>query len=127
MVIPARYDTKPYSFGFRRDSSLLRLFNHYLKQLRERGATKKILDDYEPREQVGRGGTVCALGQDPRCYVLVSLIKVCPDYSGKPLGFANCFTAFLVLILGLATAAALICLEKSLDVSLRPPGFSCSW
>ena len=37
--------------------------------------------------------------------------QVCPDYSGKPLGFGACFTAFLVLIFGAGVALILFCVE----------------
>ena len=36
-VIPAKYDFKPYAYGFQKDSPYLGLFNHYLKELREKG------------------------------------------------------------------------------------------
>ena len=74
IVIPAKYDFKPYAYGFQKDSPYLGLFNHYLKEMREKGALKKILNKWES------GG------------------QVCPDMSGKPLGFASSFTAFLVLL-----------------------------
>ena len=38
--------------------------------------------------------------------------QVCPDMSGMPIEFANCFTAFLCLIGGLALALALLFLEN---------------
>ena len=48
------------------------------------------------------------------------LSQVCPDYSGKPLGFDNCFTAFVVLIAGLVLGSILLFVEKSLIVSEIP-------
>ena len=47
--------------------------------MREKGSLKEILEKYEPPPQI------------------------CPDASGLPLGFESCFTAFLVLIMGLLT------------------------
>ncbi len=63
------------------------LFNRYLKQMGESGALKQILKQYES------GG------------------QVCPDMSGQPLGFSSCFTAFVVLLCGLAIGLALMVLE----------------
>ena len=44
--------------------------------MKERGTTKQILEKYAADKQV------------------------CPDYSGEPIGFGQCFTAFLLLIAG---------------------------
>ena len=49
---------------------------YQMNKMKERGTTKQILDKYEAEKQV------------------------CPDYSGKPLGFGQCFTAFIMLIGG---------------------------
>jgi len=64
-----------------------------LKQLRESGSIKKIVDSYDIEEQV------------------------CPDYSGQALGFASCFTAFLVFLFGLLCAAILFAAEHCLEVT----------
>ena len=45
--------------------------------MKERGTIGKILKKYEAEDQV------------------------CPDYSGKPLGFGQCFTAFIALLIGM--------------------------
>ncbi len=58
IAVPERHDTKPYAYGFQRDSPFLGPFNYYLKQLREKGATKKILDEYQVRPQVR---SVCSI------------------------------------------------------------------
>ncbi|XP_059085217.1 uncharacterized protein LOC131882167 [Tigriopus californicus] len=100
---PAKYDVKPYAYGFQKDSPYLGLFNHYLKQLRERGTTKKILEKYDSQPQV------------------------CPDYSGKPLGLNNCFTAFVCLILGLLVGLALLVIEKSAQMISDITGLSFNW
>jgi hypothetical protein len=42
IAIPAKYDFKPYAYGFQKDSPYLGLFNHYLKEMREKG--QKWLD-----------------------------------------------------------------------------------
>ena len=52
IAIPQKYDFKPYAYGFQKDSPLLGPFNFYLKQLREKGSTKQILEKYESRPQV---------------------------------------------------------------------------
>ena len=75
-MIPAKYDFKPYAYGLQKDSPYLGLINHFIKELREKGALIQILNKYETGTQV------------------------CPDESGKPLGFESCFTAFLALLSG---------------------------
>ena len=67
--------------------SFLGIFNHYLRELREKGALKQIANKYESGEQV------------------------CPDMSGQPLGFDSCFTAFLALIGGLMIGIIMMILE----------------
>ena len=62
IAIPAKYDYKPYAYGLQKDSPYLGLFNYYLKEMREKGALKQILNKFESGEQV------------------------CPDMSGQPLG-----------------------------------------
>lgn len=53
VAIPEKYDFKPYAYGFQKNSPFLGPFNYYLKQLREKGSIKKILEKYEARPQVG--------------------------------------------------------------------------
>lgn len=55
--------------------------------MREKGALHKIQQKYESKGQV------------------------CPDQSGKPLGFASCFTAFLALLFGLCIGLGLFFIE----------------
>ena len=76
IALPLKYDFKPYAYGFQKDSPYLPLFNHYIKGMQERGAILKILENY------------------------VSQPQVCPDYTGKPLGFDSCGAAFLVFLSG---------------------------
>ena len=87
IAIPAKYDFKPYAYGLQKDSPFLGIFNHYLRELREKGALKQIANKYESGEQV------------------------CPDMSGQPLGFDSCFTAFLAWIGGLMIGLILMILE----------------
>ena len=76
IAIPAKYNSKHVSYGYQKHSPYQGLFDHYIKEMREKGALKQILNKYETNTQV------------------------CPDGSGKPLGFESCFTAFLVLLTG---------------------------
>ena len=85
--IPSKYDFKPYAYGFQKDSPYLHLFNHYLKEMREKGTLKKILNKYQAAPQV------------------------CPDSSGLPLGFESVFTAFLLLVGGIILGLILFCIE----------------
>ena len=73
IVLPAKYDVKPYSFGFQKNSPYVGLFNFHLKKMRERGVIKETLKKITPPQ-------------------------VCPDLSGKPLGINNSFTAFILLL-----------------------------
>ena len=89
LAIPAKYDIKPYAYGFQKDSPYLGLFNHFLRELREKGNLQQILAKYDPPPQV------------------------CPDYSGKSLGFSSCFTAFIILTLGSGSALIILIIESS--------------
>ncbi len=91
-----KYDFKPYAWGFQKDSPLLGLFNFYLKEMREKGALKKILNKYEAQPQV------------------------CPDYSGQPLGMDNCFTAF-VMLLGAGVLSIILMGIESISIATGKP------
>ena len=88
MATPGKYDFKPYAYGFQKDSPFLPLFNYYLNEMKEKGSLKQIQVKYEPPPQV------------------------CPDYSGKSLGFGSVFAAFGVLCFGVGIAAILFGIEK---------------
>ncbi len=92
IAIPAKYDFKPYAYGFQKDSPYLPLFNYYLKEMREKGSLKQILEKYESPPQI------------------------CPDYSGKPLNFGAVFTAFSILIAGGTLAAILFAVETLTEI-----------
>jgi hypothetical protein len=62
--IPGKYDFKPYSFGFQKNSPYLGLFDFYLNQLKEKGTMQQIIQEY------------------------VAKTPECPDYSGNPLGMS---------------------------------------
>jgi hypothetical protein len=65
------------AYGFQKHSPYVQLFNHHIIDMRENGILNQILERYATPQQI------------------------CPDYSGKPLGFESCFTAFLVFLIGL--------------------------
>ena len=87
IAIPAKYNFKPYAFGFQKDSPFLPMFNFYLKEMREKGSLKKILDKYESPPQV------------------------CPDLNGEPLSFSAVFTAFGILCFGAILGIFIFALE----------------
>jgi hypothetical protein len=55
--------------------------------MQEKGVMKQILENYEGHEQF------------------------CPDLSGLPLGFNNCFTAFGVMFFGLGLSVCFVICE----------------
>ena len=63
------------------------IFNFYIREKIEKGNWNAIINRYEPKPQI------------------------CPDMSGKPIEFPNCFTAFLILIFGAISAFLLFGLE----------------
>ena len=62
----------------------MKLFNYYINRLRESGALEKIHKAYQPAPQV------------------------CPNLTGKALGFKNCISAFLVILVGFGFAIFLL-------------------
>jgi hypothetical protein len=88
VATPENYDFKPYAYGFQKDSPFLPLFDYYLNEMKEKGSLKQIQVKYEPPPQI------------------------CPDYSGKSLGFGSVFAAFGVLFLGVGIAMILFVIEK---------------
>ena len=93
IAIPEKYDFKPYAYGFQKNSPYLPLFNHYLKEMKEKGSLKQIQDKFAPPPQF------------------------CPDVTGQPLGFESCFTAFLILIGGLVIGLMLLAIELCSKIS----------
>ena len=67
IAIPQKYDFKPYGFGFQSNSPYIGPFNFFIKQMIEKGSMKNIVEKHQNKPQV------------------------CPDFSGKPMGFNNCF------------------------------------
>ena len=76
VATPGKYFTRPYAWPFPKFSPFLDIFNFYISELIEKGQWNAIVNKYQGNPQV------------------------CPDLSGKPIDFSNCFTAFLILISG---------------------------
>ena len=87
VVTEGKYFTRPYGWPFPKFSPFLDIFNFYIGEKIEKGNWNAITNRYAPRPQI------------------------CPDMSGKPIEFANCFTAFLILICGVIFAFLLFGLE----------------
>ena len=88
MATQGKYNYEPTAYGFQKDSPFLPLFNYYLNVIKEKGNVEQILRKYEPPPQI------------------------CPNYSGKSLGFSSVFAAFGVLFSGVGIALILFGLEK---------------
>ena len=87
VVTEGKYFTRPYGWPFPKFSPFLDIFNFYIGEKIEKGNWNAITNRYSPRPQI------------------------CPDMSGKPIEFPNCFTAFLILICGVILAFLLFGLE----------------
>ena len=98
IAIPGRYDYKPYAYAFQKDSPYLPIFNHYIKEMQEKGVMDQILEKYAPAPQI------------------------CPALTGVALGFESCFTAFLVLISGAVLGIILLIVELCAKTS----GLKCT-
>ena len=82
-----KYFKQPYGWPFPKFSPFLDIFNFYISEFIEKGSLDAITNKYAPKPQI------------------------CPDNSGKPIDFSNCFTAFLILISGTVLALLLFGLE----------------
>ena len=82
-----KYFKQPYGWPFPKFSPFLDIFNFYISEFIEKGSWDAITNKYAPKPQI------------------------CPDNSGKPIDFSNCFTAFLILISGTVLALLLFGLE----------------
>ena len=97
VAAPEKYDYKPNAYAFQKHSPYLYIFNHFMKEIKEKGVMDRIWKKYETGSQN------------------------CPDYSGKPLGISTCIGAFIVLIFGMILCGCLFVLEK---LSKRCLGFT---
>ena len=72
------------------------MFNFYVTQLRETGALERIFKKWEP------------------------LPPTCEDKTGKPLGFKNCLTCFLVMVVGAGLGIIILGIEFVLPMMINP-------
>ncbi len=81
-IVPLPQKTNPsyLAFALQKDSPFLEIFNYFLLKMMEVGEIKRITEKY------------------------TTFSQECPNYSGKPLGFNSCVTAFGLLCFGLAIA-----------------------
>ena len=52
VAVPAKYDFKPYGWGFQKGSPYVEIFNYYLDEMKEKGSLKQIFVKYDPPPQV---------------------------------------------------------------------------
>ena len=90
-----KYFKRPYAWTFQKHSPYLDIFNFYIHELIQKGQWNALINKYQAQPQV------------------------CPDLSGMPIEFANCFTAFLCLIGG----AFLGLISLSVEYALQPSKF----
>ena len=76
-----KYFPVAFAYAMPKNSPFYAAFHYHISKLKEIGAIKKSIDAYEAEAQV------------------------CPDYSGKPLSSGQCFTAFIILIIGAVMSA----------------------
>ena len=88
IILPKTYGYFSFAMGFQKHSPYAKIFNHYLKQMRQDGNLDKNLKTYEAAPQV------------------------CPDNTGKALGFNNLIFPVFVLILGCLSGLATLMIEK---------------
>ena len=82
-----KYIKRAYAWAFQKHSPYLEIFNFYLQEFNEKGSWNAIKNKYAASPQV------------------------CPDLSGMPLDLSQTFTAFLVLIFGVASGFILMLIE----------------
>jgi hypothetical protein len=83
----SQYFQVQYAWPFQKYSPYLDIFNFYIKGYKEKGIFGALSNRYQ------------------------SSSPVCPDPSGMPIEFPNCFTAFLALMAGMAVSFLLMILE----------------
>ena len=93
--IPFKGNKNPNAFGFQKNSPYVEIFDYYLRELLEEGIVDKIKEKYR------------------------TLPPDCGNSAGKPLGFTNCFTAFLPLVLGTIIALIIALFENLFKINGR--------
>ena len=78
--IPVQYFPVQFAYTIQKDSPYFPAFWYQMSKLKENGAFHITQNRYKAASQV------------------------CPDYSGAPINFGQCFTAFLLLIAGIIIA-----------------------
>ena len=78
VAIPVVYYPVQFAMPIQKGSEFVELFAFYTNKLIETGSVKQIINNY----------------------ISTAATQDCIDYSGKPLGINQCFTAFLLLIVG---------------------------
>ena len=91
IALPAKYDFATMAIAMQKHSPFLGLINHHIRQLEEKGVKQQIMEKYEVPPQV------------------------CPDYNGKPIGYVNCGTAFLILLAGFVICVLIMLIETSIQ------------
>ena len=79
VAIPVAYFPVQFAMAVQKESEFKDLFAFHINKMIETGMVKQIVSKYLPDTDT----------------------QHCPDYSGKPLGINQCFTAFLLLFAGL--------------------------
>ena len=87
IALPKKYVRSSWCFGFQKHSPLLKIFNYYLAAMAEEGSLNRIINSYAPAPQM------------------------CPDNTGKPLGYESLIFVFLVMIFGIGLVFAILIVE----------------
>ena len=75
--VPVRYFPEQLAYGIQKGSPYFGTFWYHMSKLNENGAFEKLIKPYESEPQV------------------------CPDHSGEPINLGQCFTAFVLLLIGI--------------------------
>ena len=82
--IPVPYNPVLLAYAIKKQSPYFNVFWYHMMKLQENGDFDITVQRYETQNQI------------------------CPDYSGEPIKFGQCFTAFLVLMGGLICGFVLL-------------------
>ena len=96
IALPKKFNLKTLAWTLPKDSPYLPLFNYYIDQLKENGALERIFKKWEP------------------------LPPTCEDQTGQPLGFSNCLTCFLVMVVGAGLGIIILGIEVVLPMIANP-------
>ncbi len=87
VVTQGKYFMAPYAWAFPKHSPYLDMFNFFINELIEKGQWHALKQKH------------------------ASFPQICPDMSGKPIDFANCFTAFLIFFTGAGLSVLVMAIE----------------